>query len=251
MAGRPVALLASSAAANAASGGTSMSTIYWSTAVQSGSVMEDPQASRQRWSSERACGDVLDIGRESSRAGDVAQRRLGEGSPFGFHRPPALEGRKKARRDLRVFGIEVEDNFRDELIAAAVFRVELGWIHGGERSDERAHPIRVVKRESLVFHEGFHLVERASFGDRRLQGKPFVDDERFACMGAVEGIERVFMFARRDMREHGERGDLVRHGGGDFELTCGEKRAFDLITGGEKIERGIAQSPPPRGKGVR
>ena len=120
---------------------------------------------------------------------------LATSSPFGFHRPPALEGRKKARRDLRVFGVEIEHNVRDKIVAAAVFRVELGRIHGGEGADERAHPVRVVKRESLVFHEGFHPVERAAFGDRRLQGKPFVDDERFAFMGAVEGIERGFAFA--------------------------------------------------------
>src|ERR1700730_6805404 len=183
MAGRPAASLAFSAASNIRSGGTSIFVIYSSTAVQSASVIVDPQALWRRWSSERTFGDVLDIGRESGRAGDVAQRRLGERSPFGFHRPPALESRKQARRDLRVFGIEVEDNFRNELIAAAVFRVELGWIHGGEGADERAHPVWVVKREGLVFHEGFHPVERPSFGDRRLQGKPFVDDERFARMG--------------------------------------------------------------------
>ena len=46
-------------------------------------------------------------------------------------------------------------------------------------------------------------------------------------------------------------GGMARHGGGAFELAGSEKRAFDLVTGGENIERRIAQSPPACGTGVR
>ncbi len=134
IAGRPAAALAPSAASNAGSGGTSRSVIYWSTAVQSArSWMILKFCGGDSQASERSAMSLTSGRKSAAAAATWRSAALARSAPFGLHRPPALERRKQPRRDLRVFRVEIEDDVRDEIIAAAILRVELGLIAGGER----------------------------------------------------------------------------------------------------------------------
>src|SRR3974377_949933 len=96
-----------------------------------------------RWaeSAERTLDDVPHVGGKLVAIGDAAPRGLGEPPALRLKRPPALERGEKARRDLRVFLVEVQDDAADEVIAAAVFGVELRLIACREGADDGAHPV--------------------------------------------------------------------------------------------------------------
>ena len=55
--------------------------------------------------------------------------------PPHLKRAPTFEGAQKARCDLRIFLVELQDNRRDELIAAAIRRIELRLVAGRESAD--------------------------------------------------------------------------------------------------------------------
>ena len=73
--------------------------------------------------------------------------------------PPA-ERLGKARGDLRVELVERQDLIRNEAVAGAVGAMEAGRVALGKGADQRADPIRVRKRESLVVRQRAHRVER-------------------------------------------------------------------------------------------
>ena len=55
-----------------------------------------------------------------------------------LERSPAFEGAEKPCRDLRVLLVKLQHDRRDEIIAAAVRRIELGLVAGREGADQGA-----------------------------------------------------------------------------------------------------------------
>src|SRR5476651_214684 len=70
-------------------------------------------------SGERPSDDIAGVGGQISRRRPL-ERGLGGGAANRFQRAPALEGRKQARRDLRIFRIELERKVGEESVAFSI-----------------------------------------------------------------------------------------------------------------------------------
>ena len=96
-------------------------------------------------------------------------------------------------------GSRVSTISHDEIVARAVGAVELRRV-GAEPADQRPHPVGIGERERMVRHQAAHALQRPAFGDLRLQGEPFVENERFGGEAAREGLERVLAPRARNGR---------------------------------------------------
>ena len=112
-------------------------------------------------------------------------------APLGFERAPGAECAHQPSGDLRILRIEFEHDIGDEIVARAVEAVELGMVGLRERPDQRAHPVRVGHREERMRGERLYAIERRRLGNGRLQGEPFVDDQRIVGIARIEIVERV------------------------------------------------------------
>src|SRR5271163_328886 len=96
---------------------------------------------------------------------DAPQSGLCEAAPAIFHRPPTLESAEKTGRNLRVLSVEEQDDLGDELIAAAIRRVELCLVSGSESADQSTNAIGIGEREGWMIHQFLQPCQGAGFGD--------------------------------------------------------------------------------------
>ncbi len=79
------------------------------------------------------------------------------------------------------------------------------------------------------------------FRDLRLQGEPFVENERLGGEAARKGFERALAPRPGDHRDRGERAEPRGHVVGLGELAMRARAAFDGVARDEHRQRAVAQ----------
>src|SRR5215831_3139800 len=103
--------------------------------------------------------DIRKIAGEFETRHDALQGRLRLGAAARLKGAPAPEGSGHPRGYLRVFSVEREDGIGNEIIAGAVWTVELGRIAVRKSADQRADPVGVGHRKGRMAGQRADVVQ--------------------------------------------------------------------------------------------
>src|SRR5680860_932049 len=128
-----------------------------------------------------------------------------------FERVPALKGAEKPGGNVGIKAVDLQGLGCQQPVAIAIAAVESGRVGLREGADQRAHAVGVLQRELRMRKEAAYGLDGIGARGARLNGKPFVEDERLVLPALVEVREGFVAYRRLQMRQDRERGDGIGH----------------------------------------
>src|SRR6266568_6365147 len=136
--------------------------------------------------SERAFDDVSQIAGKAWCLFDPPKGGFCLRPAAAFEHAPAAKGSGKPCRNLRIFRVEGENGFGDEIVAETVRPTELCRVALRECADQRTDTIWIGERERRMRGETANIFKRIRLRDDGLQGKPLVHHENVRRITSIE-----------------------------------------------------------------